>query len=365
MLARLERRLDLLAGGAADLPERQRTLRATLDWSYRLLEEAEQLLLARLSVFDGGATLDAVEAVCVDAEVPEVLGTLSSLLEKSLLVSAEAGVGQPRLRLLQVVRDYAAEHLAERGEQDLLRERHARWYIDLAEPANVAVHSDGHHHWPMLESEVDNLRAAGRWVLETADLVLATTLAERTWTWVWHRGRLPEVREWLEQLLPLLDDDVDPGTAGRLAYIAAQARFMLGDVTGAAPLIEEALALLRRADDRPYVAVARMTRATIMVGLGRLEGVAADADAAVEAAVGAGKAWMLGYAAAVRGSYRALTGDLTGARTDHELSLATAERIGLDALVGQAHGQLVRIHLLDADRDTRALEDARRDLGQC
>ena len=108
LLERIERRLDLIAGGGPDLPARQRTLRATLDWSYQLLGPFEQALFARLSVFAGGATVEAIEAVCSDDEGPDLLDGLSSLLEKSLLTSGVVeAVGQPRLQMLQIVRDYA------------------------------------------------------------------------------------------------------------------------------------------------------------------------------------------------------------------------------------------------------------------
>jgi predicted ATPase len=354
LLERLEHRLDLLTGGASDLPERQRTLRATLDWSYRLLDPAEQRLLARLSVFARGATLDAVEAICGDDFVADVIGTLSSLLEKSLLVSADADAGLPRLRLLQVVRDYAWERLAEFGETDDLRRRHADWYVELTRPADPAEFDDAVRGWPILEAEADNLRAAAAWCVESRDVLQASRLATRTWCWAWLTGRLGETREWLDAVLPLTRDDADPETTGKLSYVAANVRFMSGDLTTTLATINRAIELFEESGPDINLAASRMTRATILVGSGRLDEAADDASYAVEVANEAGHGWLLGYASSIRGSLRMLTGDLVGARSDHEQSFAAADRIDLDVLRAQAVGQLVWVDLLEGRLDDAA-----------
>lgn len=131
MLARLDRRLDLLRGGARDLPDRQKTLESTLDWSYELLEVGEQRLFQRSSVFAGGCTLEAAEAVCDPGG--EALEGLASLIGKSLLRQEEQANGEPRFLMLQTIREYALEKLAASGEEDEVRCAHASCYLALAE----------------------------------------------------------------------------------------------------------------------------------------------------------------------------------------------------------------------------------------
>ncbi len=131
LLDRLGDRIDLPSSGSVDLPDRQRTLRATLDWSHRLLDAREQALFARVAVFTGGASLDAVEAICGGESVGDVLETLSSLLEKSLVVIMEDPLGGPRIAMLQTVRAYAWERLEARQEFAETRDRHADWFLNL------------------------------------------------------------------------------------------------------------------------------------------------------------------------------------------------------------------------------------------
>ncbi|HEU5330783.1 MAG TPA: helix-turn-helix domain-containing protein, partial [Thermomicrobiales bacterium] len=135
LLARLDSRLPLLTGGAADLPARQRTLRATLDWSHALLAPAEQTLFARLAVFAGGASLAAIEAIGGDAgDAPaDVLACLEALLRASLLRRTTDDAGDVRIGMLETIREYAAERLAVSGEEDAIRSQHAAYYLALAE----------------------------------------------------------------------------------------------------------------------------------------------------------------------------------------------------------------------------------------
>ncbi len=347
LLARLGHRLDLLTGGAADLPERQRTLRGTLDWSYGLLDPHERTLLRRLSVFGGGATIDAVEAVCGDEAVPDVLGTLSSLLEKSLLVSADLDGGLPRLRLLRVVREYAAGHLSEEADEEAtVRDRHARWYTAFSEAADPFLHEDGQTHWPALEADVSNLRIAAAWALEQHRLDVAVDLLFHIWTWAWLSGRLGELRQAMELLLDLLPADTDRVDRLRVLYVAANARFMTGDLQGAAELFSLARTMLRPDDPPQIVGPLRMTTATVLVGLDRIDEAETDAVAALGLAEQIGNGWLTGYANSICGSLRLLRGDLDGARILHERALEVATRIELDVMVGQAHGQLALIELL-------------------
>ena len=130
LLARLEQRFDLLTGGPRDLPERQQTLRATIDWSYALLGPDEQTLFARLAVFVGGCTLEAAEAVCGGAGI---LTGLATLIDNSLLRQEEQADGEPRFTMLESIRAYALERLEASGEADEIRRRHAEHFLSLAD----------------------------------------------------------------------------------------------------------------------------------------------------------------------------------------------------------------------------------------
>jgi predicted ATPase/DNA-binding SARP family transcriptional activator len=156
---RLERRLPLLERGPADLPGRQRTMRATIDWSYDLLDEADRALFARLAVFAGGCTVEAAEAVC-EAD----LDGLAALVDASLLRERPGGRAETRFAMLEVVREYAVERLEASGESERLRRRHAGHYADLGERAEPELTGAEAVRWlGYLEAEHDNIRAALAW----------------------------------------------------------------------------------------------------------------------------------------------------------------------------------------------------------
>jgi predicted ATPase/transcriptional regulator with XRE-family HTH domain len=151
LLARLSRRLELLTAGPQDLPMRQRTLRATLDWSYGLLTMQERVLFARLSVFMGGATLEAIEAICNAEGDLDVVAGVESLLQKSVLVQTERD-GEVRFVLLETLHEYARERLVESGAAEALQRRHAGYYLGLAEAAQLTGPEQGPWTaWPVRE----------------------------------------------------------------------------------------------------------------------------------------------------------------------------------------------------------------------
>src|SRR5215218_2543278 len=159
MLGRLGRRLKLLSGGARDLPERQRTLRGAIEWSHTLLEEGEKTLFARLAIFSGGRTLEAIEAVCdAQGDLPmDAFDGVSSLVDKSLLRQEEGPEGEPRFMMLETIHEYAREKLRESGEAEEIGHAHARHFLGLAEEAELTGPEQA---WWLerLEAEHDNLR---------------------------------------------------------------------------------------------------------------------------------------------------------------------------------------------------------------
>ena len=169
MQVRLESRLQLLTGGARDLPARQQTLRGAMDWSYGLLNPAEQKLFQRLSLFVGGCTMEAVEAVCDTRQDLglDVFDGMASMVDKSLAQQWEQGTGEPRYVMLKTIRDYGLEHLAASGEEAATRRAHAAYYLVLAEEGAAGGAAEQPEWLGRLEVEHDNLRAALEWLIQS------------------------------------------------------------------------------------------------------------------------------------------------------------------------------------------------------
>ncbi len=213
LLQRLTHRLTALSVGARDLPNRQRTLRAAIDWSYDLLPEMERALFRRLAVFVGGCAHDAVAEICTHGLPLDPLDGVAALVEQSLL-RQENNEGEPRVGMLETIREYAWERLVGDGEEDATRRAHALHYLALAEAAEPALHNPAAGAWlARLEREHDNLRAALNWAWERGELTLALRLAGALW-WFWHvHGHLSEGRGWLERLLTASAASPDPTPA--------------------------------------------------------------------------------------------------------------------------------------------------------
>jgi predicted ATPase len=235
ILARLSGRLDLLKGGR-DADPRQQTLRATVDWSYELLANEERRLFARLAVFAAGCTLEAAEEVA-DADVD----TLQSLVEKSLLRHTEA-----RFWMLETIREYAVERLEESGEAAGLRRRHAQYFLELARRQDAELRAGEPEEGPVavLEREIDNLRAAVDFGLETRDAELVREItATLPMYWIM-RGRYAEGRSWLDRALAL--DDSEEDTRRRLLSGLGTIAYLQGDYATALAASDEAASLAGR-----------------------------------------------------------------------------------------------------------------------
>jgi predicted ATPase/class 3 adenylate cyclase len=237
ILARLGHSLDLLTSGAADVPERQRTLRATIDWSYHLLNQQERRLFARLAVFAGSFDVEAAESV-TEAN----LDTLSSLVDKSLLGQAVDG----RFFMLETIREYALEQLARSGQADALRERHARFCVSVAEAAEAGLRTSEHFAWlARLALERDNVRAAIETLLERGDGA-ALRLTSSMWRF-WEARGASEGRQWLRAALSVAPGS--PQLRGRAHHALARLAYFQGDYDEAIELLLAAVELAGQADD--------------------------------------------------------------------------------------------------------------------
>jgi len=257
LLARLDPRLPLLRWAAPDLPARQRTLRATIDWSYDLLSLAQQTLFRSLSVFAGGWSFDAAGAVAM-ADAPNALDALDgvgALVDKGLVATMEDADGAPRFRMLETIRDDAAERLEASGEADSVRRRHADWYLALAERARPHWSGPEQRAWlARLEGESANLRAALRWSVEHGAAETEARLCAALWQF-WIRGHLGEGQRWMEGALTRAAA-VPPAIRARLYNGAASVALPRGDYERAEALYSEALALRRSFGDAAGVAYA-------------------------------------------------------------------------------------------------------------
>lgn len=245
----LDDRFRLLTGGGRTAAPRHQTLRATVDWSWELLAEAEQVLLRRLAIFVGGATLEAAESVCAGGQVDsaEVLDLLTSLVDKSLVVAGDQAV--PRYRMLETIRAYGLERLDEAGEREGMRRAHAKYLVELAETAEPYLRRAEQLEWlRRLEAEHDNLHVAVRGAIAAGDAPTAVRLVTAAgWYW-WLGGHKAEGLQLAIEALAV-PGEVDTETrASAFAMVAYFATAGLGDFAQAEPWIREAQRLAKGLD---------------------------------------------------------------------------------------------------------------------
>jgi predicted ATPase len=258
MRARLASSLQLLTGGARDLPARQQTLRQAIDWSYDLLSEAEQRLFRRLSVLVGGCNLEGVESVC-DAKQDlglDVLDGMTSLVDKSLARQTEQADGEPSFSMLETIREYARGKMSESGEEPLIRRSHAAYCLVLAEDAaaeDAAESPSGLQE--RLEIESQNLRAALDWLIETGNAEWGLRLGVALFPFWERRERLTEAREWFGKLLKIPSGAALPALRMRALHCAGVLATEQHDYREAVHLLTESLQIGRGLKDARSIAV--------------------------------------------------------------------------------------------------------------
>lgn len=336
MLRQMEHSLQFLTSSARDLPPRQRTLTATLDWSNRLLSEEDSALFCQLAVFAGGFTLAAAEAVChLDDHPTDILEPLSSLVDKSLIRSVieDSDEGSdvdasPRFAMLKTIRDYALAQLAKRGEAEAVRERHAAYYVALAEEAEPHLRDAAQVTWlARLERENDNLRAALAWSETTrrheAGWRLATALLR-----FWMHSSLIEARSWLERLIRL----GPPGTptrawAGAL-FSQAAFSFYVGDVINARAQFERSEAAWESLGDHQGLAYSLIYHSRVMTTLGDFAAARALAERSLALFHEVGDQWGVAEALHNLGHVDMEQGDFEAPRVHFQHSVALFRALG-------------------------------------
>ncbi len=361
LLARLERRLQVLTQSMRDAPVRQQTLRNTLAWSYDLLNAREQRLFRLLAVFVGGCTLEAVECLStlLGHTPTTVLDEVASLIDKSLLHLAEQGGEEPRLLMLATIREYGLETLVANGEMEPARQAHATYYLQLAEQAELEIEGPQQAVWlDRLEREHDNLRAASQWALEQGEIrqnmEMALRLGGALRHFWWGHGHWSEGRTFLERALApgvsLADTRINPSVRAKALFATAHLAFVQSDYGRTEVLCEESLALYRELGDQRGIAYS-------LYWLGNLawvKGTTTKARSLIEESLGlfrtvgekdgcAGSLFSLALVASSQGEY-------SRACTLYEESLAIYRELGNKSGIAHTLSQLAQT-LFDSQGD--------------
>jgi predicted ATPase/class 3 adenylate cyclase len=256
IMERLGDRLKLLSGGSRDLPERQQTLRGAIAWSYDLLDEADQRVFARLAVFAGGATLEAIERVVFEpGDAADPLDAVTSLVDKSLVRQESEPDGEPRFRMLSTIQEFATERLEEQGEAEEMGERQAAWVLALVqEGATGLFGQDQKAILDRFESEHDNIRAALARAIAHGHAEMAMRIFAASWRFWQMRGYLAEAREHAERVLALAGSADLPDARAAALEAAGGIAYWQGQLNVARGWYAEAVEIARASGDDARIA---------------------------------------------------------------------------------------------------------------
>jgi predicted ATPase/transcriptional regulator with XRE-family HTH domain len=325
LLSRLDRALS--TGWARDVPERQRTVRATLDWSHELLSEYERALFRRLSVFAGSFELEAAEAVGAAGNVAaqDALELLGRLVEQSL-VTVELDGDSMRYGMLEPVRQYAREKLEESGEAGETLRRHAVFFLDLAELAYPELRGARQAEWlERLERENGNLRAAVSWALSVGETETATRLGWALWVFWWLRGYQREGRQWMEVLL---EYEVPANLRAIALAVVGTMDYTQGDYESSKSHMQQSLELGKRMGDKVRAALAVYVLGLLALQSQEAEAARSQLEEALSLYLELGDDQIVASVRSHLGVLLLIQGDLDRATTMMEEGLALARKLG-------------------------------------
>lgn len=340
LLARLEQRLAVLTEGARDLPLRHRTLRAAIAWSYELLDTGEQRLFRGLGVFVGSCTLAGAEAVLAVAHLDDddlaasipasaVLDGLTSLIDKSLLKQEKDIGGEPRLIMLETIREFALEQLEINGETEALRRRHAEYFLALAEEAEPHLYGPDHMAWSdRLEAEHDNLRAALAWshTVQDNEAIGPRLASAMSWFWVVH-SHFSEGHMWLNAVLDR-SNIIAPAARAKVLRAAAMLSENHGDFARSSAYLEESLALYRDLDDSAGAAQALIFLGRIRAWQGEYAQARSLATESLALSQAQQNTWMMIWGLMTLGDIAFLNAELQQAQQCFQQTLAYCSDLG-------------------------------------
>ena len=350
LLTKLDHQLPLLTGGGRDLPARQQTMRDAIAWSYDLLTCEEQSVFCRLSVFAGGCTLDAIEAVVGPEGTPNVLGSITALVDNSLLRQEEGPDGESRFRMLETVREFALERLDESGEEGTIRERHARWCLALAEAAEPDLMAGRNQRsWAKrLDADLPNLRAAVAWFLRNGNATAVLRLCAATAEYWVQRRHYAEVLGWVQEALTLTPD-ASAADRGMVRYIQVYASMVLNDLDAAATVAGEALAEASESNDPFLLGLAHINFAVVLEHRGEGKRSAAAYAEALRWIRETGNPYWVAGAQIELGDRLTWCGDLAAAVPILDEALATLRLVGDSWSLTMGFGQRAFAALAQGD----------------
>ena len=369
LLARLGQRLAVLTSGARDAPTRQQTLRNTIDWSYHLLDAQEQQLFRRLSVFVGGCTLEAGEAVCATLGdgAGQVVEGVASLIDKSLLQQTEHEGNESRLVMLETIREYGWECLTVSEEEETTRQAHAEYYLALAEEAEPHLRGAQQLLWlRQLEQEQENLRTALGWLIASEEVEIALHFCVALW-WFWQtRVYWSEGRRWLKAVLALRGAGERTTIRARTLSAAGELAGVQGDWREAHMLLSESVALYRELGDERGLVLPLSTLGWVLLRQGDLAAAAPLMEESIALCRKLGHNWDLSRVLLWLGNIASFQGDLMQAMALTQEGLTLARELGDMTLIARAlnnlgyflwlHGDLMQAMALTQEGLTLARE---------
>ena len=344
---RLDHSLHILTARSGDLPARQQRMQDTIAWSYDLLPPSAQRLLRKLSVFAGNWSLDAAEAVCGSgAPADDVLDGMRTLVDNSLIVPMVRVEDEPRYRMLDTIREYAAGELVNGGEQDEMRRRHSRYFVHLGERAELGLQDKEQGRWyVLLERDHENIRAALACLLEYGDAESALQLAGAVWRYWQRHGDIREGRRWLDEALAAAPN-APPDVRTKALWGASWLAYHAGDYARSRTLSTEHLALARASGDALSTRNALTGLGMVALAEGQYGEARIELQQALDACEPLGTIWHLPTSFLNLGNATMLTGDLDGASSFFEQALALYRERGDDVFTARAMQHLGYIALL-------------------
>src|SRR2546421_286358 len=355
LLGRLNHRLAVLTGGRQDAPTRQQTLRDTISWSYDLLTAQEQRCFRRLAIFVGGCTLEAAEAICSrDAELSlPAIDLVASLLDKSLLQQSDRAGDESRLLMLETIREYALERLADSGELEATEQTHARYYLSIAEQSEPELFGHQQRLWMgRLTWDAENLRAALQWSHTHQRKEQLLRLAGNLGHFWYMCGRFSEAMLWLETALREAAQDVAVSARIKALYSVALIASHLGHSDLLFVRARECLTLARQNRDSRGFVIASWPLVHHLLASGDIIGAHAQAEETltfVRAHAPAEDSWTLACALNAFGSVVLSQGDSTQAQQLYERAIALFKEAGDLWLYGELHLFLANVYWAQGD----------------
>ncbi|HEX9090693.1 MAG TPA: hypothetical protein VF831_04355, partial [Anaerolineales bacterium] len=350
LLSRMEHRFDLMIGGTRDLPERQRTLRGAIDWSFDQLNETEKKLLRRLSVFVGGYTLDAAGAVCnINGDLAQHLeDALESLIDNNLVIQLLEYEDEPRFGMLSTIQEYARERLTESDEDEVIHKQHAQFFLDFVTLVEPRIRSAERVHWyQVMQQEFGNIRATLQWVYASRKCIdIGQQIVVKLGLFWQICGYLAEGQQWCQKMLALSEDTTSTTLrAGLLCYEGLLIRSQ-NDQIAAMETINRSLELCRQQDDKYLLGNALLIRGMIASAMRDLETASSMFQEAIDTFRSTNHIWNEVIALSWLGDVALFQNDQERARTLHTESIRLGRQQGdpwclMPALISSAQVDII------------------------